>query len=108
MAADGLDVKRFYRAQSRIDAYLVLHHLEGAGIRAHVFHGNASSIAGEIPPDFAQPEVWLENPDDESRARRLVDSMMAPSAPSAPVACRHCGEENPGNFELCWQCGASL
>jgi hypothetical protein len=101
-------VKRVYRAQSRIDAYLVFHQLQHAGIRAHVFNVNVSSIVGEVPPDVAAPEVWVEDERDEARARRVIDSLAAQPAASGSTRCAKCGEENPGNFELCWNCGAGL
>ena len=48
---------RVYIARQRYDAYLVADRLNQAGIRAHVFNEHASSIAGEVPPDVAQPHV---------------------------------------------------
>jgi len=26
----------------------------------------------------------------------------------ATIYCRKCGEQSPGNFDLCWNCGTSL
>ena len=101
-------MKRFHRASSRVDAWLVLHYLQAAGIRAHVFNTHVSSIVGEVPPDIAMPEVWIEDPADEARARAIVASMREGSTDRAPRSCSECGEENPGNFDLCWNCGRSL
>ena len=53
-------MERFYTALNRFDAYLLLHRLQHAGISAHVFNEHASSIVGEVPPDVAQPQVWLD------------------------------------------------
>ena len=33
-----------------------------AGIPAHVFNEHVQSIVGDVPPDVAQPQVWLERP----------------------------------------------
>ena len=101
-------MKRFHRSLSRVEAWVVLHHLQAAGIRAHVFNANVASIVGEVPPDVALPEVWLDNPEDEARARAIVESIRAPDPGAPPRNCRECGEENPGNFDLCWNCGRSL
>src|SRR6185503_9798773 len=54
-------MERFYTALNRFDAYLLLHRLQHAGISAHVFNEHVSSIVGEVPPDVAQPQVWLAN-----------------------------------------------
>ena len=59
---------RFYTARNRYDAYLLADRLKQAGIRAHVFNEHASSIVGDVPPDVAQPQVWLEREQDRERA----------------------------------------
>lgn len=102
-------MQRFYTALNRLDAYLVLHRLQHAGINAHVFNEHASSIVGEVPPDVAQPQVWLDDERDLPRAQAVLKSLAAERARSgSSVFCRACGEENPANFELCWHCGAGL
>jgi Putative prokaryotic signal transducing protein len=101
-------VERFYIALNRFDAYLVLHRLQQAGIVAHVFNENMQSIVGDVPPDVAQPQVWLEDSADRPRAEKVLAAMRAERARTGNVWCRNCGEENPANFELCWKCGRSL
>src|SRR6266566_3684136 len=58
---------RFYVARQRFDAYLLADRLNQAGIKAHVFNEHASSIVGDVPPDVAQPQVWLEREGDPER-----------------------------------------
>jgi hypothetical protein len=99
---------RFYVAQQRYDAYLLADRLNQAGIRAHVFNEHASSIVGDVPPEVAQPQVWLARECDHERACALVVAMEADAARTASNRCGACGEESPGNFELCWNCGAGL
>jgi Putative prokaryotic signal transducing protein len=99
---------RIYVARQRFDAYLVADRLNQAGIRAHVFNEHASSIVGDVPPDVAQPQVWLADDADEGRARALLRAMELEARPSAPRLCRQCGEQSPGNFELCWNCGTAI
>ena len=93
---------RIYVARQRYDAYLVADRMNQAGIRAHVFNEHASSIVGDVPPDVAQPQVWLADDADEPRARALLRAMEAEARQTTPLYCRHCGEQSPGNFELCW------
>lgn len=67
----------------------------------------ASGIAGEIPPDQALPELWLQDDDvDAAAARRLLDALR--SGPSRRWACPGCGEVIDGPFEQCWNCGAAM
>ena len=101
-------MERFYTALNRFDAYLVLHRLQHAGIAARVFNEHAQSIVGDVPPDVAQPQVWLEDSRDRPRAEKELAAMRSERAKTGSVWCRECGEENPANFELCWKCGRSL
>jgi hypothetical protein len=68
-------MERFYTALNRFDAYLLLHRLQHAGISAHVFNEHASSIVGEVPPDIAQPQVWLANERDRPRAEAVLAAL---------------------------------
>jgi hypothetical protein len=100
-------MERFYTALNRIDAYLLLHRLQQAGIVAHVFNEHMSSIVGEVPPDVAQPQIWLESSADRPRAEAVLSALGAERARTGSVFCPACREENPANFELCWKCGAN-
>jgi hypothetical protein len=99
---------RFYVARQRFDAYLLADRLNQAGIKAHVFNEHASSIVGDVPPDVAQPQVWLAREEDRERATILLRTMEADAARGGSVRCTRCNEESPANFDLCWNCGASL
>ena len=99
---------RIYVARQRYDAYLVADRLNQAGIRAHVFNEHASSIVGDVPPDVAQPQVWIADEADEPRARALLLEIELDAHRTTPRFCRKCGEQSPGNFDLCWNCGYAL
>jgi hypothetical protein len=73
-----------------------------------VFNQHAQSIVGDVPPDVAQPQVWLEREIDSERAQVVLVRLMEEATSSGSAACPSCGEESPANFELCWNCGASL
>ena len=98
---------RFYIARQHYDAWLVADRLRQAGIRAHVFNQHASSIVGDVPPEVAQPQVWLERECDRERAAIVLREIEG-AARTADVACSACGEASPSNFDLCWNCGTSL
>jgi hypothetical protein len=99
---------RFYVARARFDAFLVADRLNQAGIRAHVFNQHASSIVGDVPPDVAQPQVWIERESDRERAEILLARLGEEAARGGTTRCAACGEDSPANFDLCWNCGRSL
>jgi hypothetical protein len=101
-------VIRFYTARNRFDAYLLADRLNQAGIRAHVFNEHASSIVGDVPPEVAQPQVWLEREQDCERAGILLSRIEADAAQVGVKRCAECGEESPATFDLCWKCGNGL
>jgi hypothetical protein len=101
-------VIRFYTARHRFDAYLLADRLKQAGIRAHVFNEHASSIVGDVPPDVAQPQVWLEREQDRERAQVLLSRIEAEAEQGGTRRCQACGEESPASFDLCWSCGKGL
>jgi hypothetical protein len=96
-----------YRAASLPDAQLVADLLRATGIDARLFNQNAQSMAGEIPPAVAGPQVWVMDDEDLPRARALIADHYARPMPGT-CRCNHCGEENPSNFLSCWACGGDV
>jgi hypothetical protein len=101
-------MQRFFVASHRVEAYLLVDRLAHAGIKAHVFNEHASSIVGDVPPDVAQPQVWLDDDADRPRADAVLREYRAERERTGSVACGKCGEDNPATFDLCWKCGWSL
>jgi hypothetical protein len=101
-------MQRFFVASHRVDAYLLVDRLAHAGIKAHVFNEHMSSIVGDVPPDVAMPQVWLDDDDDRVRAEAVLREYQAERSRGGSVRCAKCQEENPATFELCWRCGWSL
>ena len=99
---------RIFIAAHRIEAYLLVDRLAHAGIKAHVFNEHMSSIVGEVPPDIAQPQVWLDDDADRARAEAVLCAYGDERNRSGTFICAKCREENPATFELCWKCGWSL
>jgi hypothetical protein len=99
---------RVYTAKARYDAFLVADRLNQAGIKAHVFNQHASSIVGDLPPDNAQPQVWIERECDHERAQIVLRDIESAGSGQVEVRCDGCGEPSPANFDLCWNCGAAL
>ncbi len=101
-------MQRIFTASGRFDAYLVVHRLAEAGIKAHVFNEHMSSIVGDVPPDVALPQVWLDDDADRERAEAVLRAYQVERNRSGTLVCRACSEENPATFDLCWKCGTSL
>jgi uncharacterized protein YlaI len=97
-------VKRLARAPNIAIATLWADMLTQDGYEASVQRAYASSIAGEIPPDQALPEVWIADEARFDEATRRLHELRHP--PWRHWVCRGCQERIDGPFEQCWRCGA--
>ena len=97
-------MKRLTRAPNLAIATLWSDLLNQAGFPASVQRAFASGIVGEIPPDQALPEVWVDDAADHARALALLDEWRR--RPERRWACPRCHEIVEGPFDLCWNCGA--
>jgi hypothetical protein len=80
--------------------------LDEAGIPCYIRNENGGN------PDVAgisfQPTLCVITDEAFDSAIALLKSRPAAVASArADWKCPACHEENPGNFELCWNCGAS-
>jgi len=100
-------MRRIYSAATLPDAHLVVALLAQAGISAKVFNENAQGGLGEIPFTHAWPEVWLEDERDVGRSLDVI-RQLEHGGGNRQVACGKCGELNPENFEICWNCGVEI
>jgi hypothetical protein len=91
----------------RVQAHLLRDLLAMHGIRAHVLNLHVQGAVGELPPDAAMPQVWLDDAADRTRALAVLSGHEADRRRTGSRWCR-CGEENPATFDLCWRCGAML
>lgn len=97
-------VKRLVQAPNAAIATLWADLLRQAGIAASVQRYYTGSIAGEIPPDQALPEVWVLDDAEHARAAELLHRLR--HLPHLHWRCGACGEAVDGPFEQCWNCGA--
>ena len=96
-------MRRVLQAPNLALATLWCDQLAGAGFPVRVLRAHAAGIAGEIPPDQALPEVWIDDDARLAEARAMFDAWMR--AAERRWACRGCGEVVEGPFETCWNCG---
>ena len=98
-------MKRLVQAPNAAIATLWADLLGQAGIAVSVQRYYTGSIAGEIPPDQAQPELWLMDDAQEAQARSLLHQLQNP--PIHHWSCPGCGEFIDGPFDSCWNCGTA-
>ena len=79
--------------------------LEVEGIAASVQRQYLAGVAGQLPPDQCLPEVWIQHPTQEARARELLYHLQ--HVPQHRWFCT-CGELVEGGFEQCWNCAALM
>jgi hypothetical protein len=99
-------MKKLLQAPNLALATLWCDQLCGAGIACSVQRAYASGIAGQIPPDQALPEIWVEDTADFERAQDLLRAWR--NLPHRVWACPACHEIVEGPFEQCWNCGGAM
>ncbi|MEP7155883.1 MAG: DUF2007 domain-containing protein [Betaproteobacteria bacterium] len=101
-------MKRIYSAQNLAEAYLVRDLLTQAGVAAHVFNEHAMAAMGELAVGAAYPQVWIAQAHQEQHARAVITDYESRPPSTSVRNCMACGEENPGEFEVCWKCATPL
>jgi len=99
-------MKRLAQAPNLAIATLWADVLQDAGLSVSVQRVFASGIAGEIPPDQALPELWLQDEHREAEALALLHNLQHPA--ERRWACPGCEEVIDGPFDQCWRCGAAM
>lgn len=99
---------RIYQAANLPQAHLLAGLLRHAGIDSRVLKENAQGGLGDIPFGEAYPEVWIEHVRDTDRANAIIAEFESDPVDHGSTICPSCGEDNPGNFEMCWKCGMRI
>lgn len=113
-----------YIAESNMEALMAKHHLEAAGIEAHVSEDNSIAgtlIAGRMS-NFHKPEVWVSRADSQRAAellaefeeqKRARDPKRVEDEPkTAEANCERCEKPSTfagslnGTIQNCPHCGA--
>ena len=87
-----------YTASDLVDANLIVDRLQQSRVRAWV-------VSASSHPDIPVAVAVEVADGDVARARKvLARHEEAQRGAADEIVCPHCGETNPGNFELCWSC----
>lgn len=82
-------------------------YLEENGIACQLRNEYSSSVMGEVSFFLVWPELWVAN-DNAQQAAELIKDLDNPERNGPDWKCRSCGEDNPGTFDICWQCTKPL
>lgn len=95
--------------------YYTLDLTEAVLLKDHLLHNSvAASVrnkgATRIPYAGIASEVWVDDDAGDPDVRELIHVFLKQRTDSAgdlksAWACQDCREQNPGNFEVCWNCG---
>lgn len=100
----GCDVHRVYSTHDLSEAVLLKDHLLHNGIDARVRSKNVS----RAPLLGVHSEVWVAGDADSDEVATLIRDFVGrrdtPARAKRSWRCRRCREENPGEFEFCWNC----
>jgi len=100
-------MKRLYRAAHLIEATHLKTLLDSAGIDTFLRNEFLIRVAGEIPFDQCQPEVWIKDLRDEPVAQQILEDFSGRKRNRGPAwTCPNCREWLEGQFTACWNCGA--
>ncbi len=83
--------------------------LEEKGISSIIKNEYLSGGVGELPPTEVWPELWVVDKNDKEPAKKLVNEFIQSVQTDADSrVCNSCNEVIEGQFNICWNCGATL
>lgn len=89
--------------------------LAAADVACSIRNEFSSNVMGEIPFVEVWPELWIHDPGQAPKADALLKQWLKTMRESERTSqdlpnwiCGACGEENEGQFALCWSCGLAL
>ncbi len=99
-------MKKLTSSESLITINHYKNMLAAEGIRTEIRNEFIGSIMGEVPFFETWPQLWVVNAIEFDRAKQIIEEVEN-EAPSEPWVCRNCGEQNEGQFAVCWKCNTS-
>lgn len=94
-----------YKHENRALVYSVKNILAMQGIDCHVKNDFGNTMGAEFGIGNTLLELWVREDADYERAREIIDQQTATSKQDyAAWNCPNCGEENAGQFAICWNC----
>lgn len=104
---------KLYTGRDSLDAHHLHHYLQTNGISSTVMGETLSVARGDLPMTAETlPAVWVHK-EDAPRAMELANAYINTPKHDDPEVvakrwnCPDCGELIEGQFEACWNCGAT-
>ncbi|EGU38129.1 hypothetical protein VII00023_19374 [Vibrio ichthyoenteri ATCC 700023] len=99
---------KIFSASNPPQAHIVCELLRVNNIACEVRGEGIFGLQGELPfGEASEPYVWLHDISQQNEARLLIEKFEQPQL-EKNWHCSSCGEENEGQFALCWQCGEPI
>ena len=96
-------MKRVFTSSDGAELGLLKNMLQKAGIRCVERN---EQMAGMIPCEPFQAELWVENDADYPAAAAILEEWQRPThTAGAAWTCSRCGEKLESQFSKCWKCG---
>lgn len=99
-------MKKIGQAPNIAIAQLWVDMLREQGMDVNMQRYFLGGAAGDLPPDQCLPELWVQDDDQQERAKQLLAEIAR--TPQRNWVCSGCGERIEGGFEQCWNCGTML
>lgn len=86
-----------------VEAHILHDALKQSGVANRIRHDH---LTGNSFPNLGDDvEIWVY-PGDLEKAKGIYSETQSTSTET--TKCGNCGEENPGHFGRCWNCGSAL
>ncbi|MCD9526265.1 putative signal transducing protein [Photobacterium carnosum] len=90
-----------YSAGNSLEAHSLKGLLENTGISVRLTGEALAAAAGELPMSVIEVQLWV-TVSQWQQALVVIEGYLRNDY--YDWYCKHCGEVNQGQFELCWQC----
>ncbi|WP_413284684.1 DUF2007 domain-containing protein [Vibrio sp. MA40-2] len=96
---------KIFSASNPTEAHIICGLMKQQNIHTEVRDEGLFSLKGELPlTNDTDPYVWLFELDKLDQARTLINEYENQQHDLADWLCEVCGEQNEGQFGLCWRC----
>ncbi len=97
-------MRLIYQHENRGLVYSVKNILAMHDIDCHVKNDFGNTMGAEFGIGNTLLELWLAHDEDYEQAKAIIQNQLEKPQENKPWLCKNCGEENTGQFAICWNC----